>query len=161
MCDCWLHQVFLLNGPTHMSLGSATIKLVVHQHRSLCSNLTVEVSWYVADFVRCICSRLYCSAGSECNWTRQFADQFLLGYAGGGQPCVVRCFLHPLYQSLSVCVSVSVALSVSHSQSHTLVLSTLLMCSCSQAVATKGPITITVDAGGWHDYATGIFDGNQ
>jgi cathepsin L len=30
-----------------------------------------------------------------------------------------------------------------------------------EAVATKGPITITVDAGGWHDYATGIFDGGN
>jgi len=30
-----------------------------------------------------------------------------------------------------------------------------------RAVATVGPLTITVDAGGWHDYRSGVFDGGN
>jgi cathepsin L len=29
------------------------------------------------------------------------------------------------------------------------------------AIATVGPMTITVDAGGWHDYAEGVFTGGN
>ena len=29
------------------------------------------------------------------------------------------------------------------------------------ALVTKGPLTVTVDAGGWHDYETGIYSGTR
>jgi cathepsin L len=29
------------------------------------------------------------------------------------------------------------------------------------AISSKGPLTITVDAGGWHDYEEGVFSGGN